>query len=70
MNKYIERLQQIRNHLLAGGEIMVVTAYKGTMYSKKHIDMFKATQSGLYVQRGKNWDCLNFTTIKFSKEVA
>lgn len=70
MIQHAERLEQIIRHLMSGGKVMVLTAYKGTVYTAKHLSMFKATNSGLFVQRGKNWDCLNFTPIKFSKEAA
>jgi hypothetical protein len=62
---YKTRLNAILEHLKAGGSVMTVTAYKAIQYKPKHAAMFKATSNGLYVQRGKQWDCLNFTTVKF-----
>lgn len=61
-----ERLAQIQAHLLNNGQVMVVTYTKATIYKKKHVGMFSATEKDLFVQRGKGRDCLNFTTIKFS----
>ncbi len=62
---YKTRLNAILEHLKAGGSVMTVTYAKAIQYKPKHAAMFKATDKGLYVQRGKSWDCLNFTTIKF-----
>lgn len=61
-----ERLAQIQAHLLNNGQVMVVTYTKATIYKKKHLAMFTATEKDLFVARGKSKDCLNFTTIKFS----
>jgi hypothetical protein len=63
-----ERLAEIQEHLQAGGQVMVCTAWKATIYDKRHVEWFSATEKDLYVRRGKTKDCLNYTTIKFSKE--
>ncbi len=62
-----ERLAVIQTHLDAGGQVMVCTYTHATLYKKKHRDMFTATEKDLFVARGKQKDCLNFTTIKFSR---
>lgn len=62
-----EKLAKIQAHLASGGKVMTVTYTKATIYSKKHVDMFSATDKDLFVQRGKGRDCLNFTCIKFSR---
>ena len=55
----------INSHLEAGGSVLICTYTKATKYQPKHIDMFKLGKSGsLYVQRGKNCDCIDFCGIK------
>lgn len=53
----------IRNHLSEGRTIYISTATRITKVSAKHADMFKATKSGAYIQRGRNWDCIDFCKI-------
>lgn len=67
------KLQQVRNrfaaivsHLSKGGRIMTCSYTKPTIYTAKHAVMFKVKGSSLYVQRGRAFDCLDFTPIKFS----
>ena len=60
-----QKLARIQKHLNQGGRVMLVTYTKATIYDKRHGVMFRATKEGLFVQRGKNFDCLNFTPIKF-----
>ena len=56
----------IINHLNNNGDVLICTYTKATKYQKKHIAMFKLGKSGsVYVQRGKNWDCIDYTGIKF-----
>jgi hypothetical protein len=62
-----ERLAQIQAHLANKGHIMIVTYTKATIYNHKHLHLFSATETDLVVQRGKHTECLNFTTIRFSK---
>lgn len=57
------KLAAIRQALQDGCTIMVSTHLKATQYTAKHADMFKATKSGLYVRRGKNWDCIDYCKI-------
>lgn len=58
------KLAFIQANLAAGRTIAVCTACKITKYSAKHADMFRATKSGLYVQHGKGWDCIDYCEIK------
>jgi hypothetical protein len=54
----------IKNNLSAGHEVHVVTNLRRTVYKAKHIEMFKATKTGAYVQSGKRWVCIDYTTIQ------
>lgn len=62
-----EKLAKIQGHLASGGQVMIVTYARGTIYKKKHLAMFSATEKDLFVARGTHKDCLNFTCIKFSR---
>ena len=56
----------IVQHLQSGGKVVVATYTHATIYTSQHVDMFKATQSGLYVRAGKRWDCLDFSNIQLT----
>lgn len=67
MINQIERFANIVEHLTNGGKVMVLTYTKATIYDKRHVSMFKTSGNSLFVQRGKKWDCLDFTPVRFSK---
>jgi len=55
----------IVNHLNNNGNVLLCTYTKVTKYQSKHSNMFKLGKSGsVYVQRGKNWDCIDYAGIK------
>lgn len=54
----------IQNNLRAGREVHVVTNLRRTVYSRCHAEMFKAIRTGAYVQHGKKWVCIDYTTIQ------
>jgi len=56
---------RIAAHLEAGGKVVIGTYTRATVYSKNHADMFRATRSGLFVRRGKHWDCIDYCAIRF-----
>ena len=58
-------VRDIQAHLAKGGKVVIGTHVKATVYSPKHIDMFKATKSGALVQHGKGWDCIDFCVVRF-----
>jgi len=60
---YRKMVANIKETLAAGGIVQIPTYTRCTNYDKRHVDMFKATKSGAWVQRGKNWDCLNLSKI-------
>jgi hypothetical protein len=54
----------ITANLAAGNEIQLTTSTRSTIYKAKHIDMFRIKGSSVYVQRGKAWDCINYTHVR------
>lgn len=58
-----KRIAFIRKHLAAGNTVAISTQTRAVHYTAKHINMFKATRSGAYVQRGKSWDCIDFCSV-------
>lgn len=54
----------IQQHLAAGRKVVICTYTKAVKYDKRHISMFKAAKNGAFVQRGKNWDCIDGCTIR------
>lgn len=48
----------IQSELRAGRTIVVATYTKARQFDSRHVAMFKATRSGVFVQRGKQWDCI------------
>jgi hypothetical protein len=53
----------IVSHLEMGHAVIISTYTRHTKYTKKHIDMFKAAKNGVFVQSGKNWNCIDGTKI-------
>ena len=62
--EYQKRYDEIVNHLNNGNRVMICTYARATIYEKKHVNYFMINPSGLYVKRGKQKDCLNFTAVK------
>lgn len=62
-SKAKKRLAWVKEQFNAGKNVMVVTHTKGTVYKPEHVEMFKATKSGFFVQAGKGYVCLDFTNI-------
>ncbi len=56
---------RITAHLRSGGRVVLATHSRATVYSRRHIDMFRPTRTGLYVRRGKHWDCIDYCAIRF-----
>lgn len=61
-------VEMITSNLKAGNVVIISTYTKHVQYSKKHADMFKATKSGAYVQRGKYWDCIDGCAVRCYKK--
>lgn len=59
-----KRIAWIKAQLGAGKTVQVATALKATRYTAKHLDMFKAARNGAFVQRGKNWDCIDGCDVR------
>jgi hypothetical protein len=51
-------LDDITKHLESGKKVLISSYAKAWRFDKRHISMFKATDKGLYMQRGKAWDCI------------
>ena len=51
-----KKLSKITATLEAGDKIVVSTYTRATRFDKRHIDMFKATKTGLYIQSGNRWE--------------
>jgi hypothetical protein len=51
-------------NLEAGNSVSVTTYTRSVNYKAEHKTMFKLGVSGsVYVQRGKNWDCIDLCRI-------
>ena len=60
------KVSRIQAHLAAGGIVVVGTPLKAWKFTKPaHAEMFKANRTGAYVQRGKAWDCIDYSAIRF-----
>jgi hypothetical protein len=58
--------REIVQHLQNGGRVIIPTYTRATVYKREHVEMFKATKSGLFVQSGRRWNCLNFSNIRLT----
>jgi hypothetical protein len=59
-----QRVAWIKAQLAAGRIVQLTTYTKATSYDARHADMFKATKAGAFVQRGKSWDCIDFSNLQ------
>jgi hypothetical protein len=63
-----KRIAAIKSHLASGGVVIVATHLKAAQYDgARFVDSFKATRSGAFVRRGKNWDCIDGCAVKFGR---
>ena len=58
------KLAFITENLNAGRAVYVCTYTKATKYTAKHISMFRASKSGLFVQSGKKELCIDYCALK------
>lgn len=56
----------ILEHLKAGRTVCVTTCGRQVRYRQKHMDMFRATEEGALVQRGKTWERIGFGGCKIT----
>lgn len=57
------KLAWINERFAEGRKVYIKTATRITVCTAKHAEMFRATRTGLYIHRGKNWDCIDFCQI-------
>lgn len=69
-SNYRKMISNIQSTLATDGEVHIVGYGRVVKCDKRHVTMFKVTKSGAYVQRGKNWDCLNFSKIVHYRRIA
>lgn len=70
MQKARRMFRFIQTNLVAGNSVSVTTYTRSVNYKPKHKDMFKLSGSSVYVQRGKNWDCIDLCRITAFGDVA
>lgn len=58
------KLAFIRSNIEAGRTVQVANYLHAYRLTSKHVEMVKATKSGLYLQRGKRWDCIDGCSIR------
>ena len=59
-----KRIKFILENLESGRTVQISTYLKSVRYTAKHKEMFKATKNGAWVQRGKNWDCIDGCDVR------
>ena len=57
---------RIQTTLNAGGYVVMATYTKATQYDRRHVNMFKATRTGAYVQSGQKWICIDGCSFRFA----
>ena len=60
-----KKAAKIQAHLAAGKAVAIGTQTRCWILKAKHAAMIKATKSGLFMQRGKAWDCIDYCAIRF-----
>ena len=61
MTNYEKMFNAIQREIAKGNTIQVTTMTHSKLYTRA--DQFKFDATGIYAQRGKRWDCINFTKI-------
>jgi len=59
-----KKLAWINMHLAAGRMVQIATYTKAWRYTAKNAPTLKATRTGLYIARGKSWDCIDGCDIR------
>lgn len=59
-----QRINFITRQLAAGRTVVLATHLRAWELNAKHAAMLKATKTGAYMQRGKNWDCIDGCAIR------
>jgi hypothetical protein len=54
---------RIQAHLAKGGCVLVATYLK--FWIHRNPEQFQCRRDGVYVRRGKQWDCINHCAIRF-----
>ena len=60
-------LENLKNHLNGGGRVLISTYTKATIYDKRHIDYFSATDNDILVRHGKHLVSAKYASIKFTE---
>lgn len=47
------------------GVVTIATYTHARHYEKKHLDLFRCTSTGVYIKRGKSWDCIDYCGFRF-----
>ncbi len=54
---------KIQAHLAKGGGVLVATHLKSWICRKP--EQFQCRRDGVYMRRGRQWDCINHCAIRF-----
>lgn len=64
LHKARRRFNFIVRNLAAGNKVQLTTHTRSVVYKPVHVEMFKIKGKDVFVQRGKSWDCINFTNVR------
>lgn len=62
-----QKVAAIREHLLTGGVVQVVTMTKAWQYERKHVDWFEARKNGAFVRQGRQSVCIDGAGVRFGR---
>lgn len=66
-----EKFAKICETLQSGGIVQVCTHLKAWQFSKpEHVKFFMLSGNGLFMRRGKSWDCIDYSNLRFGKFVS
>jgi hypothetical protein len=58
--------KKIQDTFAASGIVTVATYTQAKHYDKRHAEMFRCGKTGVYVQRGKQWDDISMSGFRFT----
>lgn len=57
------KLDWITTQLNNDKTVQITSYLKSIVCNKKHINLFKVTKNGLYIQMGKRFECIDYCKI-------
>ena len=65
--KYRKLVKTVSANVEAGRKVCIQAGWSIMPFTKKNLECIKATKSGVFVQKGKNWVCIMDRAVRPAK---